>query len=704
MKLLSKRLFFCLFLFSCWASSEIPKSFEELTKKAFRRAHIETPAQNWFELEREFSAVLTRDPMLETEAPLFAEELAKLYLHNQHLQQALWTLERGGLYSHAQSLATLYETFLETEPILNIRAIGNGITKAQFVEFRNGTRGVLKPRDPGFPKSVEAEIWTYQLDRYMGFNIVPVTVKREINGKLYSLHAFVSDSKNSNIHFMDSPDSQYPVIQILDVLIGHADRHGGNSMFTAGGYLFAIDNGRIWDRNRTAVLSQDHPIPLQLQRSLQEADLQDIKSLFEPFSDVINSEILKTLMDQIRGLLNQDQLYKIPARPFHAKERRLHHRPRATLNTPLRLSIRKKIADLLRLSERSLKPQSQSQWTAPAEILVPFQLEPDRVLEQAFQNRDWNLLDQLAPIGSQNPDIQSSFFYTFARKADGHLTSKEDVRSLSEVLLKNSLLESFVQNGDYFIYKIAGLNRDIESRLVSEMDNLPSHRKDQALRSYVEYTFNLKASQSAESESELKSLILFLLSRTSKVGAYISLMNPDLLKSREAVREIEQVLVAEPQNTELLKNLVLADYFYRPPISLASVLAQERLDLFEKYLARQEERLPYDLILAKIHDSKNRDQLIRVYEKVLFTSENYRMAAEYIKFYYINRMKSRGHAVLEKIRDQFSSPFSAKQTFSEVESLLKHHLSDSEFELLKAHLQYNQLSKARSCSLVLRSN
>ena len=101
------------------------------------------------------------------------------------------------------------EIFLRDARIVGMKPIGVGVTKPMKVTLSDGERthhavwksidevrhGVVKGRNGGFQAafkdSYKYEIAAYELDKMLGFDLVPPTVEREIDGKKGSLQLWV---------------------------------------------------------------------------------------------------------------------------------------------------------------------------------------------------------------------------------------------------------------------------------------------------------------------------------------------------------------------------------------------------------------------------------------------------------------------------------------------------------------------------------
>ena len=148
----------------------------------------------------------------------------------------------------------------------DLDSIESGINKAFVVKFKDGTKGIFKPKfgeqnslrwmltdkgDDGFLYT--REVMAFNLDdQFLKWNIVPETVERTVNGKIGSLQKWITE-KNVTVAndvnrisvldtFRKTQDAEK--MYLFDVLIGNADRHSGNYLINNSTFKgFAIDNG-----------------------------------------------------------------------------------------------------------------------------------------------------------------------------------------------------------------------------------------------------------------------------------------------------------------------------------------------------------------------------------------------------------------------------------------------------------------------------
>ncbi len=169
-------------------------------------------------------------------------------------QEAIWALERDHRYAEAEALTEKIQSTLESDKIEFFHSIATDRedSNPHLVTFASGLQAMIKSIDDSGLESIENEIAAFKLDRFLGLNRVPITVKRKIGSSFFGVQLWVPDSHPSHLEFRDKPKENYirhPDIWLLDFLLGSWDRHGRNSLITADQYLVAIDNGRIGREN-----------------------------------------------------------------------------------------------------------------------------------------------------------------------------------------------------------------------------------------------------------------------------------------------------------------------------------------------------------------------------------------------------------------------------------------------------------------------
>ena len=160
--------------------------------------------------------------------------------------------------------ATAEERFLREAHVVSIRPLGEGVTGSHRVELSDGARAeravfktVVTRLDSGdsfgtetvkpYRDSYRHELAAYELDKRLGFGLVPTVVEREIDGKTGSLQAWVERALSRFAPAEPPADTRRAheamhAMRLLDYLIYNTDRHVRNVVFGPDWRPFAIDN------------------------------------------------------------------------------------------------------------------------------------------------------------------------------------------------------------------------------------------------------------------------------------------------------------------------------------------------------------------------------------------------------------------------------------------------------------------------------
>lgn len=186
------------------------------------------------------------------------------------------------------------EDFLTKARIVGTRLIGEGVTRPLLVtlELDGVTRkGVFKSIDQrkdglttladgtqemDFQDSWQTEVAGYLLDRMIGLEMVPATVKRRVNGKIGSLQWFVEGmiseserlAKKLALPDLEAWNEQVYKVRLFDELISNADRHLKNIQVSQDFNIRLIDHSRTFRGNRS--LKNPNAIP-KFSRTLLES-------------------------------------------------------------------------------------------------------------------------------------------------------------------------------------------------------------------------------------------------------------------------------------------------------------------------------------------------------------------------------------------------------------------------------------------------
>jgi hypothetical protein len=219
------------------------------------------------------------------------------------------------------------ETFLRTARVVHRKAIGSGITGSDQLTLSDGQathkaawktidefkRGVSSFSGAGvivdYQDSYRFEIAAYELDKLLGFDLVPPTVERSIQGKTGALQMWVegamteADRKQKNLTppDVDAWNAQIHAVRLLHQLTFDWDAQNIHNLLLDPSFrVYAIDFSRSfasYDQLRNEKLLERFP----------RAGLEALKRLDEPtLAEKIGRWVSRP---QIRALLKRrDQI------------------------------------------------------------------------------------------------------------------------------------------------------------------------------------------------------------------------------------------------------------------------------------------------------------------------------------------------------------------------------------------------------------
>ena len=152
-----------------------------------------------------------------------------------------------------------YEEYLRTAPIMTVVDVGQGVTAPRRAFFRSGglaASALVKPLRPGrrrsgYWESYKSEIAAYELDRLLGLDMVPVTVKRTVEGPEASVQLWVGGRKLSELESQESPSPRKWAkdvcrMRVFDALTANIDRNEGNILVDDAWNVILIDHSRAF--------------------------------------------------------------------------------------------------------------------------------------------------------------------------------------------------------------------------------------------------------------------------------------------------------------------------------------------------------------------------------------------------------------------------------------------------------------------------
>jgi hypothetical protein len=217
------------------------------------------------------------------------------------------------------------ERWLTDAEVVNMEDIGTGVTKPQRVTLRKDgveLRAVFKEvstdetgaYDRGAAVNTsdrfQYEIAAYQLDRLLGLDLVPVTVKRTIKNRRGVLQFWVDNSINVRrmLEQKKQPDGwcpagpQYNLMNVFDVLTHNSDRTQENALFTQDWMLVLIDHSRAFRtlrNNPTLLYKGGVQVPPALAERLKRLDRETLKARLGPYLQLRQIDALLKRRDRL---------------------------------------------------------------------------------------------------------------------------------------------------------------------------------------------------------------------------------------------------------------------------------------------------------------------------------------------------------------------------------------------------------------------
>jgi hypothetical protein len=185
--------------------------------------------------------------------------------------------------------------------------LGGIIGEARFVKIVDDGGGVFKPHtryeNPRRIEFINKERAAYLVSRFLGFDFVPPTIIKTINGQVGSLQEFVEDAQTGNETSSEDILSREQLkLDVFDDLVGNGDRHGNNYL-VKNGKIIAIDNGfafdDIEDFRKPVIIQDDIPVDLadKLRKFASSQEQQDI--LRDLLAELLDDKIVDLFMKRV---------------------------------------------------------------------------------------------------------------------------------------------------------------------------------------------------------------------------------------------------------------------------------------------------------------------------------------------------------------------------------------------------------------------
>jgi hypothetical protein len=149
------------------------------------------------------------------------------------------------------------DAFLKTAKVEKVMELPIGVTRPRRAFLEPG--GLVKsfawkPLKPGMQsgyfESYKSEIAAYQLDKWLGLNMVPVVVERTVQGDVGAAVLWLDNVRAwETVLPLPKPPSwgrELARMKMFDDLIGNGDRNKGNLLVDEDWHLYLIDHSRAF--------------------------------------------------------------------------------------------------------------------------------------------------------------------------------------------------------------------------------------------------------------------------------------------------------------------------------------------------------------------------------------------------------------------------------------------------------------------------
>lgn len=153
---------------------------------------------------------------------------------------------------------SMAEKLLENAIPKGMKEIDEGQNRVFLTHFGKKSFGIFKPKegewtkDKGIPTGTFylRERAAYLVDKALGFNLVPPTIIRAINGKIGSLQQYIPDTQkfgilewNDQSKAITANLDKFKNLWLMNYIIFNTDNHKSNLLINKEKEIFSIDHG-----------------------------------------------------------------------------------------------------------------------------------------------------------------------------------------------------------------------------------------------------------------------------------------------------------------------------------------------------------------------------------------------------------------------------------------------------------------------------
>ncbi|MGZ3652474.1 MAG: lipase family protein, partial [Bdellovibrionota bacterium] len=220
----------------------------------------------------------------------------------RHLQPEIWNSLETKMPGAEQRVKDT-ENALRTMKIVNFEDVGIGLSQPKRLTFEDGTQGLWKPYEAYFnnrPDSFRtangnSELAAYAVDRFLGLNLVPITVERDFEGQRGTVQLWVSNSRMGTT-------ASAKELNLFDHLINEPDRNGVNFLYAPSRLKpIAIDHGGAFGNGN----------PEDLAKLGRPEFAVDVQKVLDGLKD--GSLTRELALNQVKGLIDPDVIERLRA-------------------------------------------------------------------------------------------------------------------------------------------------------------------------------------------------------------------------------------------------------------------------------------------------------------------------------------------------------------------------------------------------------
>ena len=242
--------------------------------------------------------------------------------------------DMGGAQKHArrdyqdESIDRQENALLKANLVDSERLGGNHCNTAEWVGMKNDLdiEGCFKSKygeSPRLRHSIPSgqfykrEVIAYEVDKALGFGLVPPTVERTLNGEVGSVQMWIGDI---DIGYGGLDKGRRLKAGVLDYLLFNSDRHKGNYGLDSNGNLILIDNGLILPqgfedgfRSTFAETLVGEPIPEDVMDAIRRVDWSSLMN--EMRDEGIDVKAIDWFSQRVAYVLEHGQISNTDDRP-----------------------------------------------------------------------------------------------------------------------------------------------------------------------------------------------------------------------------------------------------------------------------------------------------------------------------------------------------------------------------------------------------